>query len=651
MYFANKKGEELQSDLYDWCKDYYDYIQRIQVLSIWRQSYRECYKALKHIGRIPYSGDKGEFRNLFVNQYRSYGQNIITSTTSIKPAWEPRATNSDFESIEQVQIAKSLLDYYMDQRKASKCLDNAASDAAYFGEGFVFTEWDPSMGKEVAPDDENIIQNEGDIKYTNFMPIDIITDPSLRNWEEKTWVILRRWVNKYELAAKYPAFEEEILAQQRDDTDLILAFANDYQQIYQAGDMIPVYEFYHEKTRACPDGRYAFFIKNQIINEGLLPTEQIYLSRICPIEMRNTRFGYSPMYDLLPLQKGLDILYSTIMTNQANFGVQNILSPRGANVNVSTLQGGLNFIQYDPMVGAPSAINFTQTSPEIFGFLPMIDKQMGLVAGVNETARGNPPPNVTSGVAIALQNASQDQYASYLKRGWQNAIADVGTNTIKLLQGFAKTERVMSIVGRDNRTYLKSFSGENISSIDRVIVDPGNPINSSIAGKMNLAETLIKSGYVQDPEQIVNVMTEGRIEPMFKSLKSELMNIRLENTRMMDLSENQPMVIKTDNHETHILEHKTVLDDPDMRSNPDVVNAVLSHIQEHENVAYDLMAKDPYLVGVLKRQVQMSMPHPPAPQGENDPSALSKTRLEGPPGTRKMNRVKNPVTGDILADD
>lgn len=650
VYFANKEASELEHDLYDWVKNYYDYIQRISVLQVWRNSYRECFKALKHNGRLLYNGEKGEYRTLFMNQYRSFGQNIITSIVNIRPSWEPKATNSDYKSNEQVKVAKPLLDYYMDQKKAARCLDMAAADAVYYGEGFIFPEWNPTLGEALVPDEDGNIKYEGDVQYTNFMPVDVITDPSLRSWDECTWYILRKWVNKYELAAKYPDHYGAIMSQNRDFTDIWISFWNEQYNVYQKGDMIPVYEFYHEKTNSCPDGRYAFFVKNQILNDGPLPYRNLYLTRICPIEMRNTRLGYSVMYDLLPIQKGYDILYSTIMTNQANFGVQNIMAPRGSNINVSAMTGGLNYIQYDAMVGKPESVNFTQTAPEVFNFIKILEEQMSLISGVNQTSRGNPPPNVTSGVAIALQNASQDQYSSYLKRSWLDAIAKTGTYTFKLLQDFANTKRVVSIVGLDNRSYLKGFSGQDINDIDRVVVDPGNPINQTVAGRMNLAELLLKNGYTQTPEQIIEVMTTGRIEPMFKSLQSELMNIKLENTRMMTDDPNQPMVIKTDNHKLHILEHKCVLDDPDMRSNPDVVTRVLAHIQAHEDAAYQMGATDPYLAQVLGEQVPMGMPGPvPPPQGANDPSALSKQPLNSPPQTDKIRNVKNPATGEIIA--
>lgn len=652
IYFANKPKEDLEHDLYDWVKDYYDYIMRIGVLQTWRNSYRECFKGLKHNGRLLYNGEKGEYRTLFMNQYRSFGQNITTSITNIRPAWEPKAVNSDYETAEQVKIAKPLLDYYMDQKKGTRCLDMAASDAVYYGEGFVFSEWDPALGEALVPDETGRITYEGDVKYTNLLPVDVITDPSLRSWDECTWYILRKWVNKYELAAKYPNDSDAIMPVNKDFTDMWISFWNEQYNVYQKGDMIACYEFYHKKTNSCPDGRYAFFVKNKILNDGPLPTRDLYLTRICPIEMRNTRFGYSVMFDLLPIQKGYDILYSTIMTNQANFGVQNIMAPRGANLNVSSLAGGLNYITYDPMVGKPESVNFTQTSPEIFKFVDVLEGQMSSISGVNQTSRGNPPANVTSGVAIALQNASQDQYTSYLKNSWMDAIAKLGSNTLHLLQDFANTNRVLTIVGRDNRSYLQGFKGADIKDVDRVVVDPGNPINQTVAGRMNLAELLLKNGYVQSPEQIIEVMTTGRIEPMFKSLESELMNIKLENTRMMDASPNQPMVIKTDNHKLHILEHKVVLDDPDMRSNPMIVTNVLNHIQEHENAAYDMGMNDPYLAMVLNEQVPMGLPQaPPPPQGANHPSAgaLNKQPIQGPPETRKINDVKNPVTGEQLA--
>ena len=48
------------------------------------------------------------------------------------------------------------------------------------------------------------------------------------------------------------------------------------------------------------------------------------------------------MFDLLPIQDAVNSLYSTIMTNQNAFGVQNVYVERGSDVQMEQVADGLN---------------------------------------------------------------------------------------------------------------------------------------------------------------------------------------------------------------------------------------------------------------------------------------------------------------------
>jgi len=60
-----------------------------------------------------------------------------------------------------------------------------------------------------------------------------------------------------------------------------------------------------------------------------------------------TPYGYTPMFDVYPIQEAMNATYSAIATNQNAFAVQNIFIPTGANLAMNSLEGALNIIEGD----------------------------------------------------------------------------------------------------------------------------------------------------------------------------------------------------------------------------------------------------------------------------------------------------------------
>jgi hypothetical protein len=132
------------------------------------------------------------------------------------------------------------------------------------------------------------------------------------------------------------------------------------------------------------------------------------------------------MFDLLPLQDAINSLYSTILTNQHAFGVQNIYVPRGADIQLKALEGGLNIIEGNTGAGKPEPMNFTNTPAEVFKFIEMLEKKMETISGMNSVVRGDPEASIKSGSAMALVQSMALQFISGLQTQYVFAVEDIG---------------------------------------------------------------------------------------------------------------------------------------------------------------------------------------------------------------------------------
>lgn len=346
-----------------------------------------------------------------------------------------------------------------------------------------------------------------------------------------------------------------------------------------------------------------------VLADAPMPYRMLPIFRIVPGDILGTPYGYTPMFDILPMQEAINSIYSTVLTNQNAFGVQNIYVPRGADISVNQLEGGLNVIEGNQQAGKPESLNLTHTPEEIFKFMQILEQSAETISGVNSVARGNPEASLKSGTALALVQSMTLQFLSGLQQSYVELVEDVGTALIKLLQDFAAVPRVAAIVGKSNKTYLKEFKGDDLESINRVVVDVGNPLARTTAGRVQMAEQMLQMQLITTPEQYMSVINTGKLENMTEGTTKELFSIREENERMM--AGDEVPVIVTDRHSIHILEHKSILSDPDLRKDPALVKNMLAHFEAHLN---ELRGADPGLLSLIGEQsMAPAQGSPPAP--------------------------------------
>jgi len=622
------------------------------------QAYHGVYYEDSHA--IGFSGEAGELVNLPINHYRNIAQNVLTMTTATRPSFQARAINTDLKSQIQTNLANGLLEYYMRDKRLEQDLKKAVEYAIVMGTGYIKMDWNSTSGEiydvmepeyayevdeegnEVPVIDEETGEQkeltpgfpiyEGDVEFTVLSPFDVVFDTTKES-PKQDWQLCRTFKNKYDLAAKYPELEEEILdiKTKSEATNSRISLAPFDETVD-----VPVYEFFHKPTESVPRGRYVLYLdKDVVLMDTILPYRKLPVFRISPADILGTPYGYTPMFDLLPIQDGVNSLYSTILTNQHTFGVQSIYAERDSGISVSELSSGLNLFEGNPGSAPPQALNLTQTPGEVFNFLQMLERAMEVVSGINSVARGNPDPkqNLRSGNALALIQSQALQFISGLQQSYIYLIEDVGTNLVTLLQDFAQVPRIAQIAGKANASMMKEFTGEDLNAVNRVIVDAGNALSQTTAGRSEMATQMMQMGLIKTPEQYLSVINTGKLETMTEGQNKQLLLIRAENERLID-GKVEVNAILTHDHSLHIREHQAVLSDPDLALDSELVIRTLGHIQEHMNLWLD-PANAPLFQGLrydVPPQMAAPMPAPgPAPvPGPQDPNLLNNAPANDP---------------------
>lgn len=611
-YWASVGATEIADRILDKVDKYYMYLAQSGRMDLFRRSWTYYYRPRLTGGMLTPVGQQGELTALSVNHYRNLLMHLETMTLQQRPAFEPIAVNSDVKSQSQVILAAGLLDYYMRVKNLERFIKQSVKDGLMFGEGFLRAEWNATGGNTYGKTGTGALVYEGDIKYSNYTPLTCIRDFTLTCNGKDDWIILRDFKNKYELAAQFPDLADKILDDSLDAMETSRTTVLNFLAL-EDSDQVAMYTLLHPPTPALPQGRFTTCLENgTVMQDGPIPYEETHVYRLAPDEESGTIFGYTVAFDLLPVQEAIDIVYSTAITNISTFGVQNILMPKGHDISTSQISGGLNVIEYDPKVGKPEALNLTQTSPEVYNFMQTLQEVQQMLAGVDSVTRGDPEASLKSGAALALVAAQSIQFSMNLTQSYVMLVSGVGTGSIQLLQTFAAVPRVAEIAGKSNRPLMKEFSGESLDAIHRVAVDLGNPMTRTTAGKVNLADAYMEKGMIENPDQYIQVVNTGRLEPVIEGKQANLLLTKGENEKLSEGIQQRALI--TDNHAKHILEHSTVLANPEIRLDPTnpIVQMTLDHIQEHITLAqspgYQMMA------AMLGHEVMVAPAPDPMPQ-------------------------------------
>lgn len=628
VYFAAREGEEKAAALIEKTATFYQRMEKNSYLDKIERMYHYYYGNFNFEQgeghEITFTGEQGELVSLPVNHFRNLARNIFNMIIANRPVLESRAINSDYKSLSQTYLANGILDYYMREKDLEDVVNEAVEMALVLGSSFIKMSWNSMKGEVYEVDDNGEPLLNGEMEFDILSQLDVVTDGTKERWGNPEWIITRTYVNRYNLIAQYPQFHKEIMALETKNTPAntrLGHFSNDNT------DDVPVYEFFHAKTPAMPEGNYFMYLSEEVVLLDVpLPYRNIPIFRLAPANIMGTPYGYSDLFDVFPIQEALNSIYSGIMSNQNSFLVQSLFVQKGSDLSIESIEGMTIMEGNTP----PEAVQLTQSPKEAFEFLAKLIQDAETLAGVNSVTRGNPEASLRSGTALALVQAMSIQFQSGFQKAYVKFLENIGTNLIEILKEYATAPKMIAIVGKNKAPLLKQFTGDMIKDVQRVTVEVGNPLARTIAGRVQMAEQMAQMKLIKNSQQYFMVIETGQLDTMMEGDISDLLNIKRENELLLEGEAVMADIL--DQHRMHIMEHRVVINDPDLRSNPELYAAVKAHIQEHINM---LRTVDPDLLQLIGEQPLMNPSAPQMPQeGQAPPQAPGQPG--GPMGNKEV---------------
>jgi hypothetical protein len=593
-YWAVEEPEELIDHLEDRVKKYF---KQLRNGVFWRRVLRNLayYHGIYYDGstdsidlELKPLGKQGEFVGIAANHLRNLLQHLLTLTTRDALAITTRATNSDNKSLKQTKLGRSIADYYLREKDGDTILRSAVENSLCWAFAFVESCWDEQGGRFIPATDEmgQPVQGqgryEGDIEVRMLTPDNVITDLSNPLFNHASWVITRHSVLRWDLVARHPEYEDEIISYvEPEDTKCAV-----YKGMVELADddRIYLYRFYHRKCEAVPTGRYCEFIPGTYFKNTTLNHPTIPVRRVSPGEWLGTSLGFTPGFDLQGLQEMFNASLSSFASAVAAFGTQWAWGPPGSEkLRNILLQGGLRMLISD---SEPKPLNLLRVPPELMKFLDILNANMERISGINSVVRGDPEPSLKSGEALKVIEAKAIQFASGLQFSYYSLVEDVCTDWIRLIRDNARTPRQIMVLGKAGEAELQDFTADELAEIDRVVVDVANPLSKTIAGKDSMIKDLMAMGEIRTKEQYLQFRQTGNVDVLFEADNAQLSIVREENEALREGQE-VPPPSGNDNHVMHIKEHNGCMGSLAVRANPAIRNAVEAHIMQHVQLLMD----------------------------------------------------------------
>lgn len=522
---------------------------------------------------ITEAGEDGEFLSMRINHYRGLLKHQVALVTANRPAWDPQARTTDSEATRQVTLARNLMDYLMDVKRIGLKVKTQFEIAKVCASGFLALGWNERVG----------LKGSGTAWALPLAPWEVAHE-RVRVYDDATWWIFRAYESRWEWVAKFakddPEKAEKIkgLECKKRIGDAFLY--DDPNAIDSADtDRIEVLYLYAKPTAACPEGRVAVVAdEDLVLLDGPNPYgDECPIERICPAEFVGTSIPFGDSWVLLAPDEAYNAILSMCMTRVDTHGVPSIAVPMGSEYKPSDFWGN-GMVEVPPGSQSPEILDFMKIPNEMPHMMELIKAGMEQLSGINSVTRGQPQENVTSGSFAALLQSMAIQFNSSDEEAWISNLERVGTHLLRIYQRMASEEQLISICGSDEMWSARDFKGEDLDRIQRIAIKTTNALQKTQAGKMAIADSLLERGLIQSPQEYIQVLNTGNVEPLFSGPARELALIKSENEKM--LRGEPPKVGVWDNDQLHIREHKCLLD-TQMRDDAKAAALVMAHLQEH----------------------------------------------------------------------
>jgi hypothetical protein len=582
FHAINKEDEK---ELLEWCTKVVKSLEK-QALS--RNS--KCKKNLEAyrgsvttIKRTDIRRSERQFLNkinkFIVNHLHDMTETRISQLSRLKPSVNIMPTNDEYEDRNAAKAVKYLIDHIWYINNIEELRAKMLRNAFIFGESFCFVNWNKDKGdlhplyvkaRDLGISLDFIDKNGNKILDAQGVPLKI--DPSkpihvgdVEYEIEVPWrVYLQRQksFDKVEYCFRTKVEATETLkkmyptkADKLKRTADVKAFDSDDLTEHFLEEETVYYEFFHKKTKYCPQGYYVKFTDDCILEMDILRFSHgnLPLVRITDMDVPEQLNGISQYEMVRPIQNMHDNLSTLLAKNIYMMGHAKWVMPRGA-CKIESLGNDNTIVQYQGPV-PPQMLQTQPNPPEAYNFRDQLRNEMGQIYGIQGVSRGTPPKGITAAVALQFLNEQEQERNSTTVIKHNEMIKELAKMTISVAGDYYEPDdgRMVRIVGKNNKYAIRHFDTANLSKNYDIRLELGSGLPESKAGKVQRVIELMqmKPNLLSD-ERWLDLLDLGNTDKMNSLLT---VSVRAAESETEDIMAGRP-VGDPEEFEDHIIHWK-----------------------------------------------------------------------------------------------
>ena len=605
-----------EKDVLEWCNTVIETLEKQGLARNSRMRKNlETYRGLDTtIKRTDIRKSDRQFLNkvnkFIVNHLHDMTETRISQLCRLKPSVNVLPTNDEYEDRSAAKATKYLVDHLWYINNIDELRQQMLRNAFIFGEAYCFILWNKQKG-DLHPlyvkakkagialnfmdqDGNELLDSQGNsIKIDPLKPV---YTGDIDYQVEVPWrVYLQRQnnYNKVEYCFRVGVISTETLkkdypnsAEKIKNTLNIKAFNSDDLTEHLLEEETVYYEFYHKKTKYCPNGYYIKFTKETILEVSELPFSHgnLPIIRITDMDVPEQLNGISQYEMVKPIQTMHDNLSTLLAKNIYMMGHAKWVMPRGA-CKIETLGNDNTIVQYQGPV-PPQMLQTMPNPPEAYNFRNMLREEMGQIYGIQGVSRGTPPKGITAAVALQFLNEQEQERNSTSVIKHNDMIKELAKMTIAVAGDYYDPDdgRMVRIVGKNNRYSIRHFDTANLHKSYDIRLELGSGLPESKAGKVQrIIEIMQMKPDLLSNERWMDLLDLGDTEKMNSLLTVAVRAAESENE---DIMAGRP-VGDPEEFEDHILHwkvHSKAIQERSFKEEcpPRLREEMMQHIAIHE---------------------------------------------------------------------
>lgn len=551
--------------------------------------------------RVEELPDDPERIQAVVNRMRADTRIILSKALQRDLTFEVPPSQPDSANIRAAKISESVLDSVKHTHNWESLRSRFAHGMWKGGYSALCIEWDPNAGRVVAPgENPDMTIKEGDTVEAALTPPEFVVEPGHVTPETDAMYWMRLQLLPPKVLQDMYDMEEPPAP---DATSGRSSFQNkllyEHTNSGNEAELTVVLTYYHRPCPEFEDGAVAVMVGDEFVSgpkKWPFPFRD-RLNLIVGTETDNeTKWtGSTPMTAARPIQVALNLAWSNLLEHlESTANARLIVASSTVDMvdEFTTLPGEV--LQVPDGALAPTYMSPPQLPGWVQGFPQQLQTQLDDILGVHDISRGRAPANIESGYGLSIL-AEQD--STPIGRLVQETARSFGALSELVLQTYAekvKEPREASVRTPDMPTVAYRWSGKDLKNQTRVIVPADAIMPRSKAEQMELANNMLQVGFVQSPEQWLQIAEVPGAKGLLRAINPDASKARRENHDLSIIEDRNkiPVPADFDDHSVHIMAHNTFRKSAEyeqltqeQRDNVDV------HIQGHETMAAEQAGK------------------------------------------------------------